>query len=160
MIYGFKVQQKMISFTPTYDVYDLATDQKVFVAKRQFFSIPPKIVIEDLSGREVIKIESNFFFKNKWEIKQRGAIIGEVSFPIMRFFGFSFDLRLAGKEYTASNVFGHSFTARDPSGNIGFIVDKKVFSFRDTYKVEVYPGLEPLFAIAASIAIDSKYHED
>lgn len=160
MTYAFKVQQRFISFFgATYDIYDLATDQKIFIAKRQFFAIPPKIKIKDMAGNEDITIHSNFLFRNKWTIKHKGVVIGEVSFPIIRFFGFRFDLSLAGKKYSASNVFGYSFTAIDQTGNIGFKVDKKFLSLRDSFKVEVYPGLEPIFGIAAAIAIDSKYHE-
>ncbi|MHA1304522.1 MAG: LURP-one-related family protein [Candidatus Heimdallarchaeaceae archaeon] len=156
---GFKVQQKILALVATYKIYDLATDQQIFEAKRKMFTLTPTLIIRDMAGVEVIKIKSNFFFQNSWKIYQQDKLIGEVTFPIIRFCGIKFDVKLAGNVYTASDVLGYSFSAVDLSGNIGFKLDRKVFSIRDTYKVETYPPLDPLFALAAALAIDSKYFQ-
>ena len=54
--FGFKVTQRILALVATYDIVDIATDQKVFVAKRRFFTLTPTIVIENLQGQEVAKI--------------------------------------------------------------------------------------------------------
>ncbi|MHA1205218.1 MAG: hypothetical protein K9W45_01400 [Candidatus Heimdallarchaeum aukensis] len=157
---GFKVQQKILALVATYNIYDLATDQQIFQAKRKMFSWTPTIIIKDMAENEVAKIVSNFFFQNNWKIyAPDGALIGEVKFPLIRFCGIKFDVMLAGNTYTASDIFGYSFSAVDVNGNLGFKLDRKVFAIRDTYKVETYPPLEPVFALAAALAIDSKYFQ-
>ncbi|MCE7742885.1 MAG: hypothetical protein GOP50_10560 [Candidatus Heimdallarchaeota archaeon] len=157
--FGFKVTQKIFTFRATYDIIDEATGQQIFVAKRQIFALTPTLWIEDMNGNEVIRIKSNFLFKNRWKITQGDQLIGEVEFPIIRICGIKFDVLLAGQNYTASDLLGWSFNARDPSGNIGFTLDKKVFRIKDTYKVTVYPPLEPLFGLAAALTIDSKFYQ-
>ena len=157
--FGFKVQQKVFAFVSTYNIFDLANDQKIFEAKRKVFTLTPTIIIKDASGQEVLRLKANFFFANKWKILQKGNLIGEVKFPLIRFCGIKFDVELQGNRYTASDIFGWSFNARDMNGNIGFTLDKKVFRIRDTYQVTVYPPLEPLFGLAAALAIDAKYYQ-
>ena len=157
--YGFKVTQKIFALRATYQIVDEATGQQVFTAKRQIFTLTPTLWIEDMNGNEVIRIKSNFFFKNRWKITQGGNMIGEVEFPIIRICGIKFDVHLAGQHYTASDILGWSFNALDASGNIGFTLDKKVFRIKDTYKVTVYPPLEPLFGLAAALTIDSKFYQ-
>ena len=157
--FGFKVTQKILALRATYQIFDEATGQQVFTAKRQVFAMTPTMWIEDMNGNEVIRIKSNFFFKNRWKITQGGNVIGEVEFPIIRFCGIKFDVHLAGQQYTASDVLGYSFNALNAQGQIGFGIDKKVFSIKDTYKVVVYPPLEPLFGLAAALTIDAKFYQ-
>ncbi len=157
--FGFKVTQRILALVATYDIVDIATDQKVFVAKRRFFTLTPTIVIENLQGQEVAKIKSNFLFRNRWKITQGPNEVGEVEFPIIRFCGIKFDVMLAGNHYTASDILGWSFNAVGRDGSIGFTLDKKVFRIKDTYRVDVYPPLEPLFGLAAALAIDSKFYQ-
>ena len=158
--YGFKVTQKIFALRATYQIFDEATGQQIFTAKRQILTMTPTLWIEDMQGNEVIRIKSNFFFKNRWKITQQGNLIGEVEFPIIRLCGIKFDVHMAGKQYTASDILGWSFNAIEPNGNIGFTLDKKVFSIKDTYKVTVYPPLEPLFGLAAALTIDSKFYQN
>ena len=158
--FGFKVKQRIISFRGgTYDIFDQATEQQLFVAKRKMFTLTPTIIIENLQGQEVARVKGNFLIGTKWEITQGGNLIGMVKFPLIRFCGVKFDVELQGNNYTASDILGWSFVARDVNGNIGFLLDKKVFRIKDTYKIEVYPPLEPVFALAASLAIDIKFYQ-
>ena len=158
--FGFKVKQRIISLRGgTYDIFDQATDQQLFVAKRKVFTLTPTIVIENLQGQEVARVKGNFFIGTKWKITQGENLIGMVKFPLIKLCGIKFDVELAGNHYSASDILGWSFVARDVNGNIGFLLDKKVFRIKDTYKIEVYPPLEPVFALAASLAIDIKFYQ-
>ncbi|MHA1829755.1 MAG: LURP-one-related/scramblase family protein, partial [Candidatus Heimdallarchaeaceae archaeon] len=147
--YGFKVKQKIIALIPTFDIYDEATGNQVFKARKTFLSLTPNIKIYNMQGVKVIEIKANFFFANKWKIYQDGKLIGTVKFPIFRLCGIKFDVELLGNIYTAADILGWSFKAVDVNNRIGFTLDKKVFSLRDTYKITVYPPLEPIFGIAA-----------
>jgi len=158
--FGFKVKQRIISFRGgTYDIFDQATEQQLFVAKRKVFTLTPTIVIENMQGQEVARVKGNFFIGTKWKITQGANLIGIVKFPLIKFCGIKFDVELAGNHYMASDILGWSFVARDVNGNIGFLLDKKVLRIKDTYKIEVYPPLEPVFALAASLAIDIKFYQ-
>ncbi len=157
--FGFKVSQRILAFRATYDIIDVATGNKVFVAKRRLFTWSPTIIIENLQGQEVAKVKGNFFFQNRWKITQGANLVGEVEFPLIRFCGIKFDVTLAGNHYTASDILGWSFNAVGRDGSIGFTLDKKVFRIKDTYRVDVYPPLEPLFGLAAALAIDSKFYQ-
>ena len=157
--FGFKITQKIFAFGATYDIEDEATGQQIFKARRQILSLTPTLWIEDMNGNEVIQIKSNFLLKNNWRITQGRNLIGEVEFPIIRICGIKFDVFLEGQQYTGSDILGWSFNVRDSSGNIGFTLDKKVLSIRDTYRLVVYPPLEPLFALAAALAVDTKFYQ-
>ncbi|TET80025.1 MAG: hypothetical protein E3J43_02810 [Candidatus Heimdallarchaeota archaeon] len=156
--FGFKVTQRILALRATYDIIDVATGNKVFIAKRRMFTWRPTIIIENIQGQEVAKITANYFFQNKWKITVGPDLIGEIEFPIIKFCGIKFDIMLAGNQYTASDVFGWSFKAVGRDGVIGFTLDKKFFRIKDTYRVDVYPPLEPLFGLAAVLAIDSRYY--
>ena len=85
--YGFKVRQKIIAFAPVYDIFDEATGNKIFTAKRnffQFFTVTFRIL--NLQGEELIMVKSNFF-KTEWKIYQKGTLIGMIKFPLIRFCG-------------------------------------------------------------------------
>ncbi len=157
--FGFKVTQRILALRATYDITDVATGNKVFIAKRRMFTLTPTIIIENIQGQEVAKVKSNFFFQNRWKITQGPNLIGEIEFPLIRFCGIKFDVMLAGNHYTASDMLGWSFNAVSRDGSIGFTLDKKVFRIKDTYKVDVYPPLEPLYGLAAVLAIDSKFYQ-
>lgn len=156
--FGFKVRQRIIAFGATYDIIDEATGEQIFTAKKKLFTILPKMWIKNLQGKELITIKSNFW-RTRWNIYQGNNLVGAVKFPFIRICGIKFDVELAGNEYTASDILGWSFTARGRDGQIGFLLDKKVFRIKDTYKVVVYPPLEPIFGLAAALAIDAKFYQ-
>lgn len=157
--YGFKVKQKIIAFAPSYEIFDEATNNKIFTAKRnffQFFTVTFRIF--NLQGDELILVKSNWL-KTQWKILQKGKLIGTIRFPFIRLCGIKFDVELQGNTYTASDILGWSFTAKDLNNQIGFVLDKKIFRIKDTYKITVYPPLEPIFGLAASLAIDLKFYQ-
>ncbi len=157
--FGFKITQRILALRATYDIIDVATGNKVFIAKRRLFTWTPTIIIENLQGQEVAKVKANFFFQTRWKITQGPNLIGEIEFPLIKFCGIKFDVMLAGNHYTASDMLGWSFNAVSRDGSIGFTLDKKVFRIKDTYRVDVYPPLEPLYGLAAALAIDSKFYQ-
>ncbi|MCG3220586.1 MAG: hypothetical protein H7641_04325 [Candidatus Heimdallarchaeota archaeon] len=158
--YGFQVKQRIISFfRATYDIIDEATGNQVFVAKRKIWSFTPTLWIENMQGQEVARVKGNFLFGTNWKISQGTNLVGAVRFPLIKLCGIKFDVEISGNNYTASDILGWSFTARDYNGNVGFILDKKIFRIKDTYKVVVYPPLEPVLALAAALAIDSKFYQ-
>jgi uncharacterized protein YxjI len=156
--FGFEIKQRILALRATYDIIDVATGNQVFIAKRKLFTWTPEITIENLQGQEVAKVQGNFFFQNRWKITQGPNLIGEVEFPIFKLCGIKFDVLLAGNHYTASDIIGWSFNAVGRDGKIGFTLDKK-FRIKDTYRVDVYPPLEPLYGLAAALAVDSKFYQ-
>ena len=158
--YGFQVKQRIIAFFgATYDIIDEATGNQIFVAKRKFFSLTPTLSIKNMQGQEVAKVKGNFLIGTNWKITQGPNLVGSVKFPLIKFCGIKFDVELQGNNYSASDILGWSFTARDYNGNVGFFLDKKVFRIKDTYKLVIYPPLEPVLALAAALAIDSKFYQ-
>ncbi|MBY9002233.1 MAG: LURP-one-related family protein [Candidatus Heimdallarchaeota archaeon] len=158
--FGFKVQQKILAFTATYNIFDMATDQQVFRAKRKMFTIGKTIIIEDMQGKEVVKLKANLILKNKWKIVQNGREVGMVKFPLIRFCGIKFSVELAGNEYHASDLMAYAFTARDLNNQIGFTLDRRILTIRDTYRIDVYPPLDPIFGLAATLAVDYKFFQN
>lgn len=158
--FGFQVQQKFFALTATYNITDMATGQQVFKAKRKLFTFFKTIVIEDMQGIEVVRLKANLLFMNKWNIIQNGKIIGSVKFPLIKLCGIEFTVELLGNVYHASDLMGWSFTARDVNNQIGFTLDRRILSIRDTYKVDVYPPLEPIFGLAATLAIDYRFFQN
>ena len=157
--FGFKIQQKFFSLTATYKITDVATDQQIYKAKRKLFSFLKTIVIEDMQGIEVARIKGNFLFNNKWKIIQNENVIGSIKFPLVKLCGIEFTVELMDNVYHASDLMAYSFTARDANNQVGFTLDRKVFTIKDTYRVDVYPPLEPIFGLAATLAIDYKFFQ-
>lgn len=159
--YSFKVREKFFTFfRKSFDIFDEATDQKIYEATRVFFSFTPTLLIKDMAGVVVAKLKSNYFFQNRWKITMGENLVGEIEFPIIRFCGIKFTVHLAGEIYEASDIVGWNFTARNTQGVIGFTLDRKFFRIRDTYKVTVFQPMDPIFGLACALAIDSKYYKD
>ena len=158
--FGFRVRQKIFAFrlAATYDIFDESNQQKIFVAKKKFLAILPTIKIENLNDQEVARVKANFW-GTKWTISQNGKTVGMIRFPFITFCMKKFSVEMAGNVYHASDLLGWKFSAIDMSGRMGFHLDKRIFRIRDTYKVDVYPPLEPVFGLAAALAVDVKFYQ-
>ena len=61
---------------------------------------------------------------------------------------------------SGGSVFTYRFDAYAPDGRLSFVVDKKVFSIRDTFKIQSNGQLGPFITCLAAVVIDMKFHSD
>jgi len=155
----FKVEQKFFALRPTYKVSD-GTGQEFMIVRRQFFNFfRPYLFVERPDGTPLGSVQSNFW-RTEWELRDaEGNLHATIIFPFFMFFRKSFEINTANGIYrSGGSVFTYKFDAYSPSGQFAFVVDKKVLSIRDSFKVKSSGELSPFITCLAAVCIDQKFH--
>lgn len=155
----FKVTQKIFSLTPTYKVAD-SSGREIMVASKNFFSFfRPEYIVKQPDGTPIGRLQGNFF-RTEWQIiDEHEKVHAIVRFPFFIFITKSFTVETGlGLFRSGSSVFGKRFDAYDPSGALSFVVDKKLISIRDTFKIQSNGLLSPFITCMAAVCIDRKFH--
>ncbi len=155
----YQVQQKLLSMTQTYKIKD-ANGIEFMVARRKMTSIfNPKIEVKDMLGNDIGYVQGNFF-RTRWEVYDSNENHhGTIEFPFFMFFTKSFTITTPiGMFRSGGSVFGKRFDAYAPDGRLSFVVDKKLFSIRDSFKVTSNDQLGPFLTCIAAVVIDQKFN--
>lgn len=156
----FTVQQKLLTLRPVYRVKD-AMDNVFMEVKRPWFNpIFPNLYVKTPDGRPLGHIQGNFF-RTKWEITDaQGNLHATVRMPFWMFFRKHFDIETAQGLYkSGDSIFAYKFDCYDQQGNISFLVDKKILSIRDQFKIKSFGILSPFVTTMAAVCIDQRFHQ-
>jgi uncharacterized protein YxjI len=157
----YQVQQKLLSMTQTYKIKDYMGNE-FMVARRKMSSIfQPKIEVSDVMGNQIGYIQANFF-KTEWSIYDMNNVFhAKIIFPFFMFFTKSFTITTPiGIFRSGESVFSKRFDAYAPDGRFAFVVDKKLFAFRDSFKIQSNGQLGPFVTCLAAVVIDQKFHQN
>ncbi len=130
----YQVKGKFMSIKNKLDLLDKA-DQLVLHAEKKVFSFMPKYFIYDPKMQEIAQIQRRFGFRPKFYI----SVLKK-------------DFRLEG------NLFAHSFTILDRDTVVATI-SKKIFSWGDTYEIEVEEQENVELFLFVVIILDQILHE-
>lgn len=155
----YQVEQKLLSMTQTYKIKD-QMGIEFMIARRKMSSIfNPKIEVKDIAGNDLGYIQGNFF-KTQWnifDVQERHH--GTIEFPFFMWFTKSFTISTPiGVFRSGDSVFGKRFDAYAPDGRLAFVVDKKLISLRDSFKVSSNDQLGPFVTCLAAVVIDQKFN--
>jgi uncharacterized protein YxjI len=137
------------------DILD-ESGQPVFQVDGKVFTLRDRLVVNDLSGREVASVHRKLLsFRPTYEISVGGREVAKVRKHLFTPFRDSFTIDVPGPddlEMTGS-LFDHDFTIRR-GDRVVATVSKAWLTLRDTYGVEIAPGEDDVLILASVLALD------
>ncbi len=157
----YQVEQKLLSMTQTYKIKDFMGNEFMVARRKMSSFFNPKIEIKDMMENLIGYVQGNFF-KTEWDIYDiNGVFHAKIRFPFFMWFTKSFTIETSiGIFRSGGSVFSKRFDAYAPDGRLTFVVDKKLFSFRDSFKIQSNGQLGPFITCLAAVVIDQKFHQD
>lgn len=155
----FKVEQKFFAIRSTYKVSD-AMGMEFMIVKRKFINFfRPLLYVERPDGTPLGTIQSNFW-RTEWQLRDaEGNLHATVIFPFFMWFRKRFHIETANGIYpSGQSIFAYKFDAYSPSGQFAFVVDKKIISIRDSFKIKSSGELSPFITCLSAVCIDQKFH--
>ncbi|KGK87772.1 LURP-one-related family protein [Clostridium sp. HMP27] len=154
----YKIRQKVFSFADNFIIKD-ESDRPWFVVKGKFFSIGDKLAIEDLDGNQLFYIEQNLFkLLPEYHIFQSNIQVAKVK-KELTFFKPKFSIESKFGEYEVNgDIFSYSFQVIK-NKRIVATVNKKWFTFADTYGVNIIDEENHPFLLTLVIVIDQVVHD-
>ena len=128
----------------------------VFHADGKVLTLRDRLVINDLSGREVASVHRRLLaFRPTYEIGVRGREAAQVRKHLFTPFRDSFTIDVPGPDdlEMTGNLLDHDFTIRR-GDRVVATVSKAWLTMRDTYGVEIAPGEDDLLILASVLALD------
>jgi uncharacterized protein YxjI len=159
----YHIKERAWSLTETFTVRDDAGNA-VFEIRGKFFHIGDNLLMYDrYSGQEVVQIKQQVLslmpHYNIYRSGQHWASIHEQ----WRLFGESF--KVQGENgmvfHVQGDIWHWNFTVSDNNGNLLAQIGRQFSIFRDSYAVDVAPGVDAPFVIALAIVIEmvKEHHE-
>nr|WP_136252011.1 LURP-one-related family protein [Ningiella ruwaisensis] len=156
----YRIKQKFFSLSDSFNIED-AHGRTAFTAKGKIFSISSSQTMFDASGREILKIRRKYLsFRpacrivnsdgSEWLIKKRWWPFWTTRFTIKTPKG---ELEMTG------NLWQYEYEIRRRSELLA-TVSKALFSFSDSYGIDIYDESLTPQLIALVIVIDRMQHKD
>lgn len=144
------IKQKVFSWKDKFNVMDIMGNTKYRVEGD--FSLIKKLRIFDLNDNEVIFIKQKFsFLKYRFSILQGENQIAEI---VKEFSFFTQKYTIEGLQWEVEgNFFGHNYVIKEKGLPIATI-KKELFSWGDSYALEISDGVNEVLALSVVIAID------
>ncbi len=152
------IKQKVFSWTDTYDVYDEYGNAKYFV-KADFFSIGHRIRVYDkASGEELGLIQEKVLtILKEFEISINGYSHGKIK-KQLSFFHPKYNIDYKGWRLEG-DFMGWNYSVYEGS-RLVVNMTKKLFTWGDTYVLDVTDDADELPALMVAIAMDAAMCSD
>ena len=135
--------------------------EPVFLVDGQAFSWGDKLSFQSMDGRELAFISQKMFsFKPKYEIYRDGRLFAEVV-KEWSWFNKNFTLDVPGpNDYAIDGSFWQHDYSFQRSGRLVAQVSKALWSWTDSYGIEVADGEDDVSILCAAIVIDQVLHDE
>ncbi len=159
----YHLRERAWSLTESFTVRDDAGNA-VFEIRGKFFHIGDNLILYDLySGQELVQIKQRVIsLLPHYNIYRNGALWASVH-EQWRLFGERF--KVQGDNgmvfHVDGNIWRWQFTVSDDNGNQLARIGRQFSIFRDSYAVDVAPGVDAPFIIALAVVIEmvKEHHE-
>lgn len=155
----FYVREKVFSFGDNFTIRDI-DGYDAYKVKGKVFSFGNKLRLYSMDDRELVYIEQKLFkFLPEYLIYENGTVTAVLK---KKFSFFKQRLQIEsryGDFYIEGDVFAHNF-AIFRNGILVADIRKKVFTFGDTYEVNIDDNESYPFILSMVIVIDQIYHDD
>lgn len=159
----YHIRERAWSLTEAFVVRDDG-GQPVFEIQGRFFHIGDDLSMIDLSsGQEVARIRQQIFsLLPHYEIYRNGQHWATMH-EQFRLFGERF--KIEGENgmifHVNGDIWQWNFTVSDDNGNLLAQIGRQLSLFRDSYAVDIAPGVDAPFTLALAIVIDMvrEHHE-
>ena len=150
----YQLQQKLFAFGDDFRVRD-ETGADRYIVDGKVFTLGHRVIIRDTRGGEEATIHQHLIaLLPTYEITRQGEEVAEVRKKLTLFReGFTVDIPGPDDLSVQGDLFDHEYVfTRD--GQTVATVSKQWFTLRDSYGVEVEPGVDPVLILASAIVID------
>ena len=150
----YQLQQKLFAFGDDFRVGD-ETGADRYIVDGKVFTLGHRVIIRNMLGGEEATIHQHLIaLLPTYEITRQGEEVAEVRKKLTLFReGFTVDIPGPDDLSVQGDLFDHEYVfTRD--GQTVATVSKQWFTLRDSYGVEVEPGVDPVLILASAIVID------
>lgn len=156
----YRIREKFWGFGNNFTITD-QNDEPVFNIKGKAFSWGDKLSFQDTLGNELAFISQKMLsFKPTYEIYVNGTLFAEVR-KEFSWLSKKFTLDVPGpNDYSIDGSFWkHDYTFTRDAGVVAY-VSKKLWSWTDSYGVDVIDGEDDVSILCACIVIDQVLHDE
>ena len=135
---------------------------KIFFVNAKILSLRHALDLEDASGAKLLTIKHRLLtFTDAMEIEHDGAVVATVHKAVFSPLHHRSVIDLAGgaRLEAVGNIFDKDFEIRD-GGQVLAQVSRAWFRIRDTYGVDVAPGVDIVLMIAIAVCLDRIHAEE
>ena len=150
----YQLQQKLFAFGDDFRVRD-ETGADRYIVDGKVFTLGHRVIIRNMLGGEEATIHQHLIaLLPTYESTRQGEEVAEVRKKLTLFReGFTVDIPGPDDLSVQGDLFDHEYVfTRD--GQTVATVSKQWFTLRDSYGVEVEPGVDPVLILASAIVID------
>ena len=131
--------------------------EKAFKVNGKAFRLRDTFVLESPAGEELFTIqEKKLSVRDKMEIEHDGRTVATVKKALVSPLRDRFSIEVEGGPdmEAKGNVVDHEYKIERDGDQVAE-VSKRWFRVRDTYGIEVEPGVDPVMMIAITVAVDA-----
>ncbi len=158
----YRIRQKLLSWGDDFTIQD-ADGHDLFFVDGKAFSFGNKLSFQDMNGRELAFIAQKLLsWGPTYEIQRDGETFATVKKELFSFFKTKFEVDVPGpNDYRVEgNFLNYEYTFARPKGGVVARVSKKLFSWSDSYCVDIVDGEDDIIILATAVVIDQVCHED
>lgn len=145
-------KQRLFSWLDSYDIYD-ENDETVYTVQGQL-SWGHKLVIKDTNGFEIGMVKEEVLtFLPRFTISLEGQEIGKIE-KELSFFKPKFHIDCLGWQ-VEGDFFEWDYAIHDESGKTIAAIYKEVFSWTDTYVLDIENEKDAIYVLMMVLAIDA-----
>lgn len=144
-------KQRIFSWFDSYDIYN-EHGETVYTVEGKF-GWGHRLHICDANGVHIATLKQELFsLLPSFELYENEQLIGYVR-KKFSFFKPCYDALDWSVE---GNFLEWDYTLTDTSGNVAATISKEIFNFTDTYSIDVAEGINPLYPLMVTLAIDAE----
>ena len=157
---NYRIKEKFWSFGDSFQITD-EHERPCFVVKGKAFSWGDKLSFQDTQGRELAFIAQTLMsWRPRYRIEVDGAVFAEVV-KEFSWFRKSFTLDVPGpNDYVITGSFWAREFTFERSGRVVATVSKKLWSWTDSYGVQIEEGEDDMAILCACIVIDQVLEDE
>ena len=147
----YYIKQKVMSVLDHFTIKDAAGVDSFVVEGK--WSWMKNLVLKDMNGTELAQIKGKFSWRNTFEIYQDGVLNARVR-QEMSFF--KTRLSVEGPNWEISGDWmSRQFDITDMDGGLHARITKELWTWGDSYRIDISPGEPEILLLAIVITIDA-----
>ncbi len=155
----YQMRQQMFAIGDDFWIEN-GVGQRAFHVDGKALRVRSTLILQTANGQELYKIQEKLaHIRDTMEIEDGAGTVATVKKAMITPLRerYSVDLRSGGSWDIQGNITDHEYEITGPGGKVAE-VGKKWFRVRDTYGVEVSPGVDDALVLAVAIVVDQISH--
>jgi uncharacterized protein YxjI len=156
----YVMKQRLFALGEDFDITD-ERGQRAFHVNGKALRVRDTLLFEDAHGQEIYKIQEKVArLRDTMSIYRGNQVAASIHKALITPVRERFDVNIAGQGDLSvqGNILDHEYRieqARRPVAEVSM----RWFRVRDTYGVEIAPGVDPLLILAVTVGIDMLAHD-